>query len=105
MYTGRLRGLDGLEELFQAILSLRDVEECYRLFDDLCTVSELKAMSQRYAVAGMILKGAKYEDIERVTGASSATISRVKRFVEYGSGGYELAHQRVAGDGQAQGKP
>jgi TrpR-related protein YerC/YecD len=99
MYTGRLRGLEGLEDLFKAVLSLRDVEECYRLFDDLCTVSELRALSQRYAVAGLILKGAKYEDIERVTGASSATISRVKRFVEYGAGGYQLAHERDGADG------
>lgn len=98
MYTGRLRGLTGLDELFRAVLSLRDVEECYRFFDDLCTVSELKAMAQRYAVAGMILQGAKYDEIEQATGASSATISRVKRFVEYGSGGYELAYAREAGD-------
>lgn len=95
-YTGRLRDLPGLEQLFKAVLALRDVEECYRFFDDLCTVAELKAMSQRFAVAGLILQGEKYEDIERATGASSATISRVKRFVEYGAGGYQLGHQRSA---------
>ncbi|MDP2870992.1 MAG: YerC/YecD family TrpR-related protein [Bacillota bacterium] len=97
-YTGRLRGLPGLEQLLEAVLALRDVEECYRFFDDLCTVAELKAMSQRFAVAGLILQGAKYDDIERATGASSATISRVKRFVEYGSGGYQLAHARSTGE-------
>ncbi len=94
MYTGRLKEISGLEDLFAAILTLKDVDECFRFFDDLCTVAELKAMGQRYQVAGMIVQGSKYEEIERKTGASSATISRVKRFVEYGSGGYHLAYQR-----------
>jgi TrpR-related protein YerC/YecD len=95
MYTGRLGELAGLAELFAAVLTLEDVDECYRFFDDLCTVSELKAMSQRFQVAEMLLRGMRYEDIEKRTGASSATISRVKRFVEYGSGGYGLVSQRL----------
>lgn len=95
MYSGRLKTIPGLQELFEAVLTLRDTDECYRFFDDLCTVAELKAMAQRFQVAGLLVKGSKYEEIERSTGASSATISRVKRFVEYGAGGYLLAHQRV----------
>jgi TrpR-related protein YerC/YecD len=94
MYSGRLTELAGLDELFQSILSLQDTDECFRLFDDLCTVGELKAMGQRYQVACLLQKGARYEDIERITGASSATISRVKRFVEYGSGGYKMIYAR-----------
>lgn len=105
MYTGRLKELNGLDELFAAILTLKDVDECYRFFDDLCTVAELKAMGQRFQVAGMIVQGSKYEEIERKTGASSATISRVKRFVEYGSGGYHLAYQRSQAEKAAQEEP
>jgi len=95
MYSGRLRDLPGLDKLFEAVLALRDADECYRFFDDLCTVGELKAMAQRFAVAEMLIEGGKYEEVENATGASSATISRVKRFVEYGSGGYTLVHERI----------
>jgi TrpR-related protein YerC/YecD len=95
MYSGRLRDVPGLVELFSAILELRDADECFRFFDDLCTVGELKAMAQRYQVACLVLEGAKYDDIEQRTGASSATISRVKRFVEYGAGGYGLVYGRL----------
>lgn len=95
MYSGRLRDLAGLDRLFDAVLALRDVEECYRFFDDLCTVGELKALAQRFAVAEMLIEGKKYDQVERATGASSATISRVKRFVEYGSGGYRLVYERL----------
>lgn len=106
LYSGRLQSIQGLDGLFAAILTLRDVDECYRFFDDLCTVAELKAMGQRFQVAGLLVQGAKYEEIERTTGASSATISRVKRFVEYGSGGYLLAHGRVHGaEASAEGDP
>lgn len=94
MYSGRLRDIAGLDELFQAILSLKDTDECFMLFDDLCTVGELKALSQRFQVASLLAQGARYEDIEKRTGASSATISRVKRFVDYGAGGYKLALER-----------
>ncbi len=96
MYGGRLKELPGLAELFTGVLTLHDVDDCYRFFDDLCTVSELKAMSQRFQVAKMLAQGLRYEDIEKSTGASSATISRVKRFVEYGSGGYGLVNERLA---------
>jgi len=95
MYVGRLKEMSGLSDLFRAILTLESEDDCYRFFDDLCTISELKAMSQRLQVARMLIRRAKYEDIERQTGASSATISRVKRFVEYGAGGYVLIDGRL----------
>ena len=96
MQATRLQGIPGLDTLFRAVLSLTNVDDCYRFFDDLCTVGELKAMAQRLSVAVMLIGGAKYEEIEHATGASSATISRVKRFVQYGSGGYRLARERLS---------
>ena len=81
--------------LFQAILALETPEECYRFFDDLCTVPELKAMSQRLAVAHMLSHKRVYSDIVSETGASTATISRVNRSLNYGSDGYELVFNRL----------
>ena len=83
------------ENMYKAILSLRDVDECMRFFDDLCTVSELMAMEQRYQVASCLNDGMIYNDILAETGASSATISRVNRSLQYGSGGYSIAFQRM----------
>ena len=76
-------------------LALETPEECYRFFDDLCTVPELKAMSQRLAVAHMLSHKRVYSDIVTETGASTATISRVNRSLNYGSDGYELVFQRL----------
>ena len=84
-----------IDFLFQAVLTLRTPEECYKFFDDLCTVPELKAMSQRLAVAYMLSKKQVYSDIVAKTGASTATISRVNRALNYGSDGYELVFQRI----------
>ena len=84
-----------IDFLFQAVLTLRTPEECYKFFDDLCTVPELKAMSQRLAVAYMLSKKLVYSDIVAETGASTATISRVNRALNYGSDGYELVFQRI----------
>ena len=81
--------------LFQAVLSLKTPEECYQFFDDLCTVPELKAMSQRLAVARMLSQKQVYSDIVAETGASTATISRVNRSLNYGSDGYELVFRRI----------
>ena len=85
------------EKMYEAILSLENVEECMRFFDDLCTVSELMAMEQRYQVASCLDDGMIYNDILAQTGASSATISRVNRSLQYGSGGYEIVFERVKG--------
>ena len=85
------------EEMYKAILSLKTVEECMKFFDDLCTVSEILAMEQRYNVASCLDDGMIYTDILAETGASSATISRVNRSLQYGSGGYEIAFGRIKG--------
>ena len=81
--------------LFKAILALESPEECYSFFEDLCTVPELKAMSQRLAVAHMLSHKQVYSDIVAQTGASTATISRVNRSLNYGCGGYKLLFDRL----------
>ena len=83
------------EDMYKAILSLRTLDECMRFFDDLCTVTELMAMEQRFQVADCLNNGMIYNDILAETGASSATISRVNRSLQYGAGGYELAFERL----------
>lgn len=83
-------------ELYQAILKLHTVEECYNFFVDLCTVSEMKAMEQRYEVAKLLDEGMIYNDILEQTGASSATISRVNRSLNYGTDTYRMIFHRVA---------
>lgn len=88
--------------MYKAILSLENVEECMAFFDDLCTVSELLAMEQRYAVAVCLNKGMIYSDILAETGASSATISRVNRSLQYGKGGYETVFERLGIDKEEQ---
>ncbi len=81
--------------LFDAILCLKDKEECYRFFDDLCTVNELLSMSQRFEVAAMLENHNTYLEIAEMTGASTATISRVNRSLNYGNDGYELVFGRM----------
>ena len=83
------------EEMYQAILQMQTVEECMKFFDDLCTVTELQAMEQRYQVATLLHQGMIYNDILGITGASSATISRVNRSLQYGADGYALAFERL----------
>lgn len=86
---------EGVDFLFKAILSLDSMEECYSFFEDLCTVPEIKAMSQRFVVAHMLSEKCVYSDIVKKTGASTATISRVNRSLIYGCDGYELAFKRI----------
>ena len=85
---------DGLDALCRAILSLQTAEECEAFLDDLCTIRELQDMSQRYAVAMMLDGGSNYQDISRATGASTATISRVNKCLNYGSQGYRTVLSR-----------
>lgn len=85
------------DQLFRSILALRSVDECYRYFDDLCTVREIRSIAQRLAVARMLAEGRSYQSTISGTGASSATISRVKRCLDYGAGGYGLILDRLAG--------
>ena len=83
------------EEMYKAILTLNTVEELMKFFADLCTVSELQAMEQRYQVAVLLSEGMIYNDILEKTGASSATISRVNRSLQYGEDGYSVAFCRL----------
>lgn len=85
------------DALFRAILSLETVEECYRFFEDVSTIKELQDLSQRFAVARMLTEGRVYSDVQRETGASTATISRVNKALNYGSDGYKLALARLYG--------
>ncbi|MBO8178231.1 YerC/YecD family TrpR-related protein [Aeribacillus pallidus] len=94
MQIDKLRGRE-LDQLFKAILSLKDLEECYRFFDDLCTVNEIQSLSQRLEVARMLREGNTYHKIETETGASTATISRVKRCLNYGNDAYALVLDRL----------
>ena len=82
--------------LFKAILSLETREECYDFFEDLCTVQELKTLSQRIVVAKMLSEKSVYTDIVEQTGASTATISRVNRSLQYGCVGYDKIFERIA---------
>ena len=83
------------DKLYQAILQLKDPQECYDFFQDLCTVSELRSMEQRFEVASLLNDGMIYSDILAETSASSATISRVNRCLTGGTGGYERAFAKV----------
>ena len=90
----KLKGLH-VEYLFQAVLCLETMEGCYNFFEDLCTVPELKALSQRLQVAKMLHEHKVYSEIVQATGASTATISRVNRSLSYGCDGYQVVFDRV----------
>ena len=85
-----------IDELFQAILSLKTEEECYRFFEDACTIKEIKDMAQRLQAAKMLKSGESYVNVCRETGMSSATVSRVNRCLEYGNGGSEMVLDRLS---------
>ena len=95
--TSRLKEMN-VEVLFEAVLRLKTMEECYNFFEDLCTVQELKALSQRLQVASMLSDGKVYSDIVAKTGASTATISRVNRSLNYGNDGYRIVFERLEKD-------
>ncbi|MBE5939712.1 MAG: TrpR YerC/YecD [Lachnospiraceae bacterium] len=84
-----------VDHLFDAILTLQDKEECYQFFEDVCTVNELLAFAQRYEVAKMLREKKTYLEIAESTGASTATISRVNRSLNYGNDGYDMVFDRV----------
>lgn len=86
---------EAVDSLFDAILCLETREECYSFFEDLCTVNELLSLSQRYEVASMLKSGKTYMEIAEKTGASTATISRVNRSLNYGNDGYEMVFARL----------
>ena len=86
---------NAVDHLFDAILSLREKEECYTFIEDLCTVNELLSLSQRFEVATMLRDRKTYLEIADKTGASTATISRVNRSLNYGNDGYEMVFNRM----------
>ena len=93
---------EAVNHLFDAILSLENQEECYRFFEDVCTVNELLSLSQRYEVARMLRAQKTYLDIAEKTGASTATISRVNRSLNYGNDGYDMVFERVSVDDDSE---
>ena len=88
---------EAVDHLFEAILSLENKEECYKFFEDVCTVNELLSLSQRFEVARMLRMQKTYLDIAEQTGASTATISRVNRSLNYGNDGYDMVFARING--------
>ena len=84
-----------VDDLFEAILSLENEEECYRFFEDICTIKELQSIAQRLEVAKLLRKKKTYSDIEEITKASTATISRINKCLMYGSDGYNLILDRL----------
>lgn len=95
MYSGKLKD-ELLDRLFEAVLLLENIDDCYQFFEDICTVAELKSLAQRLEVAKMLQENRTYGDIAAKTGASTATISRVKRALNYGADGYKLVLERLA---------
>lgn len=89
---------ENIDNLFKGILKLETIEECRNFFEDLCTISELQSMAQRFEVALMLDKSEIYNEISAKTGASTATISRVNRSLNYGSDGYKLVIERLKED-------
>ena len=85
------------KKLFKAILSLETEEECSAFFEDICTIKEIQDLSQRLVVAEMLAARAKYQKIEEETGASTATISRINKCLNYGSGGYRAVIEKISG--------
>ena len=91
------------DELFKSILALESVEECYQYFEDLCTIREVRDLGQRLEVARLLDRGSSYQRAGEATGASSATIGRVKKCLDYGAGGYRLILGRIEGGEAANG--
>ena len=86
---------ESVDYLFDAILSLKDKEECYTFFEDVCTINELLSLSQRLEVAKMLREQKTYLEVAEKTGASTATISRVNRSLNYGNDGYDMVFERL----------
>lgn len=91
---------ESVDRLFKAILTLKSEDECYQLFEDLCTIKEVEAMAQRLETAILLLDGKSYQHIYEDVGVSTATISRVSRCLNYGTGGYQLVIDRIGDDAE-----
>ena len=94
MYESKMKSKE-TDALFEAVLSLQNVEECYRFFDDLCTFSEIQAMTQRFQVASELYEGSTFTQISEKVGTSSTTITRVNKCLSYGADGYRTVLERL----------
>ena len=92
---------DDIDELFNAVLTLEDREDCYRFFEDICTINEIYSISQRLQVAKLLTMKKTYSEIEQITGASTATISRINKCLVYGADGYRRVLERLELDPDA----
>ena len=90
---------DAMDKFYRAILSLENEQECAAFFNDICTIQELEALTQRLEVAHRLVDGESYVDINKTIGASTATISRVSKYLNYGANGYKTVIERLAKDG------
>ena len=86
------------QKLYEAIVKIQNVEECQAFFEDLCTIREIQDISQRFEVASMLMEGRNYQTVSNVTGASTATICRVSKCLNYGTGGYKTVLERMGGE-------
>lgn len=93
-YQSKIKDIE-IDNLFEAILKLENIEECYKFFEDLCTVTEIKSLAQRLQVAKLLKEKKTYGEIESETGASTATISRISRALNYGSDGYNIILKKL----------
>lgn len=93
---------ESIDRLFSSILKLETVEECYRFFEDICTIKEIREIAQRLDVAVMLSEGKNYQEISALTGASTATISRVNKCLLYGTGGYTGVIEKMKSEERAQ---
>ncbi len=103
MYESKMKSNE-TGRLFEAILSLQSVEECYRFFDDLCTFSEILAMTQRFQVAEELYNGKTFSQISKEIGVSSTTITRVNKCLSYGADGYKTVLDRLSGEDKGAGE-
>lgn len=97
VYNSRIKSTQA-DSLFEAILKLETIEDCYRFFEDICTIKEVQAIAQRLEVAKLLKAAKTYNEIEAETGASTATISRINRSLNYGADGYKLVFERLGLD-------
>lgn len=94
VYISRMKS-DQADSFFEAVLSLENMDECYRFFEDVCTIKEIQSIAQRLEVAKLLKSGKTYNEIEELTGASTATISRINRSLNYGADGYNIVFKKT----------
>ena len=94
VYNSKIKSKQA-DSLFEAILQLENMDECYRFFEDICTIKEVQAIAQRLEVAKLLKSNKTYNEIEEETGASTATISRINRSLNYGADGYKVVFEKL----------